>query len=192
MKTSEKWQNHGVDEKNKRGPWTQTYLGGRFHPNAPLPGDVYIRDVAAALSKLCRFNGHVSHFYSVAQHSVLMVRMVEPEYQLEALLHDAAEAYIGDMVRPLKVGDEYFKEVDDRVDAACREAFGLPPEMSAQVHDADMRICSAEKRDLMPRSEVWPNMPPSDGIPTITPWGWKYAERKFLDTYRRLRGLDSL
>lgn len=189
MKTADKWQNYGVDHKHNRGPWSQTWSGGRFFPQDPSVSEVNIRDIAAALSKQCRFNGHTSHFYSVAQHSVLMTRMVSKEHKLEALLHDAAEAYVGDLVRPVKIACPDFKAIDNKVDFIVRLHFGLPDDMSEEVHDADMKICSAEKRDLMPRSEVWPDMPPCDDIPTIVPWSWKYAERMFLNEYRRLTGV---
>lgn len=186
MTVADQWVNYGIERDHERGPWSQTYTGGRFYATDPRPEEVLLRDIASALSKQCRFNGHVSHFYSVAQHSVLVARMVPDRFKLEALLHDGAEAYIGDLVRPVKVACPDFRTIDHNVDAVVREAFGLPAEMSAEVHEADMRICTAEKRDLMPRSEDWPNMPNADDIPTIVPWGWRYAERKFIAEFRRL------
>lgn len=84
-----------------------TVSGIRVDLNEPTPDMIDIRDIANSLSKICRFNGHVSHFYSVAQHSVLVCYLfAESEggmFSLEALMHDAAEAYLGDVIKPLKV-----------------------------------------------------------------------------------------
>src|SRR4051812_20612492 len=85
-----------------RGDWMQTYTGRAFWPLDAQPEDVDPLDIAAALSMLCRYGGHVSRFYSVAEHCLLMSEAVAPEHALWALLHDATEAYMGDMVRPLK------------------------------------------------------------------------------------------
>lgn len=79
-----------------------TYTGKVFDYNNPTTSPVCLEDIAHALGMLCRFNGHIRRFYSVAQHSVLVSRLVEPRHTLQALFHDAAEAYVGDMVAPLK------------------------------------------------------------------------------------------
>src|SRR3954454_351254 len=85
-----------------RGDWMQTYSGRRFYPMNPRPSEIDPVDIAHALSLLCRYGGHVDRFYSVAEHCVLMSQAVAPENALAALLHDATEAYVCDVPRPLK------------------------------------------------------------------------------------------
>lgn len=115
----------------------------------PQPSDFHIRDIAHALSNLCRFNGQCKRFYSVAEHSLLCSYLVPQEYALEALLHDATEAYCGDMVFPLKAMLPAFVEVEQRIDAAIRTRFGLPAVMTPEVHLADRRMVHLEFLELM-------------------------------------------
>ena len=82
--------------------WIITASGKRFYLRRPTPADIDAGDVAHALAHICRFNGHTREFYSVAQHSILVSRLLPDELKLAGLLHDAAEAYCGDMVKPLK------------------------------------------------------------------------------------------
>ncbi len=88
----------------RKGDYIATYTGKQFYPLDPRPEDVCLEDIAHSLSNLCRFTGHTDtdRFYSVAQHSVICSTIVAPEAALLALLHDAAEAYLGDISRPLK------------------------------------------------------------------------------------------
>src|SRR5689334_10911717 len=83
-----------------RGYNMTTFSGEPFWPLDPQPEDIRIVDIAHALSLQCRFNGHTKFHYSVAQHSLIMSFNVPLQFALEALLHDAAEAYIGDLIRP--------------------------------------------------------------------------------------------
>ena len=82
--------------------YIRTFTGIKFAPLSPRLEDIDIRDIAHALSNLCRFTGHTPVFYSVAEHSVLVSKLVEPEYALGALLHDASEAYLNDIAGPIK------------------------------------------------------------------------------------------
>ena len=79
-----------------------TFLGNRFYPQNPCVEDIDIEDIAHGLAYTCRFNGQSTAFYSVAQHSLMVADLVADELKLEALMHDAAEAYLGDVVKPLK------------------------------------------------------------------------------------------
>ena len=116
----------------------------------PSPDDVHIVDIATALSRECRYAGHASHFYSVAQHSVLCSRIVPPELAIEALLHDAAEAYIKDIPTPLKRQLPDYKEIEARFDWVIRVHFGLPEIPSPAVKEADNILLVTEVRDLFP------------------------------------------
>lgn len=113
----------------------------------PKPEAICISDIAAALSKICRFGGHSSHFYSVAQHSVLVAALAPEWARKEALLHDAAEAYLGDVIKPLKVilGDVY-AAMEERFEAAIAEKFGLKtdPEIKDLVKHFDLMALELE------------------------------------------------
>ena len=137
----------------------RTYTGRDFVLDAPSRRDVSILDIAWALSRICRFGGHVlAPHYSVAEHSVRVSRVVRdgggtPAEVLHALLHDAAEAYIGDVVWPLKHLPEMagYRALEARVEAEVFASFGLPPELPAVVKRADLILLATEKRDLVRR-----------------------------------------
>jgi hypothetical protein len=139
-----------------RGSWMQTYTGRQFFPLDPRPEDIDPLDIAHALSLICRYGGHTKRFYSVAEHCVLMADAVEPEFALWALLHDATEAYVGDMVRPLKHHMPEYRAVEDRLMAVIAERFGLSGTMPAAVKEADNRILLDERAVLLSEPpEVW-------------------------------------
>jgi len=103
--------------------WFLTASGKRFWPLDPRPEDICIEDIAHALSHICRFGGHVREPYSVAQHSVIVSMIVKPENALYGLLHDAAEAYAGDMVRPLKRGMPAYRSIESAVSGPMPETW---------------------------------------------------------------------
>ena len=91
-----------VDSSITRTLYVSTYTGKQFFPLDPQQDQVDIEDIAHGLAYQCRFNGQTRYFYSVAQHSLIVAGLVPKRLYLAALLHDAAEAYMGDMVKPLK------------------------------------------------------------------------------------------
>lgn len=139
----------------RTGDWMQTNSGGRFYPLDPRPEDMHPEDIAHALSLLCRYGGHVDRFYSVAEHCVLMSRAVPPEHALAALLHDATEAYVVDVPRPLKRYLPEYRAIEDRVWRAIAARFGIPEAMPETVKDADTRILLTERAALMRHAERW-------------------------------------
>lgn len=168
-----------------RGDWMQTFTGRQFYPMDPRPDEVDIYDIAHSLAMQCRYNGHVKRFYSVAEHCVLMSRVIEPEYALWALLHDATEAYVGDMVRPLKLNMPEYRAAEDRVEAAIAAKFNLGP-MPKRVKEIDTAILLNERDALL-------SDPPRPWSITAEPidvkiraWSPAQAETEYLTRFREL------
>ena len=133
--------------------WMQVFGGKKFFFLAPSAFDIRITDIAHSLAMRCRFNGHVKHFYSVAEHSVHVSHQVPAQYAMAALLHDAAEAYIGDMVSPLKNEMPQFRTIEHRIDAAVRRRFNVAiydEKQDAAIKRADLALCLHEGRTLLP------------------------------------------
>ena len=126
-----------------------TYTGKKFELLNPAPEMVDIVDIAHSLSRLCRFNGHCKNFASVAQHCVTLSYLVPPEMALEGLLHDATEAYAGDLVSPLKGVLPAYKIIEDRIWLAIAEKFDLKKELPLEVKIIDKEILIAEARELL-------------------------------------------
>lgn len=170
----------------RRGDWMQTYTGLRFWPLNPRPEDVDIRDIAHALSMQCRYGGHSLRFYSVAEHCVHIARFVSPANALWGLLHDAAEAYLADVPRPLKRHLPGYKEAEAKVMAAICQHFDLPPEMPAEVHAADNRILSDEVHQNMSPMPWHSKHNEPIGV-VIECWPPEVAEANFLEAFRDLQ-----
>jgi 5'-deoxynucleotidase YfbR-like HD superfamily hydrolase len=169
-------------------PWIQTYTGIAFDLMEPVTNQVDIRDIAHALSQIGRFGGHTQEFYSVAQHSILVSENVPPGDALQALLHDAAEAYIGDMVRPLKRSGamQPFIECEDRLMVAIAQRFGIDSDISPAVKLADNRALFTEQRDLMGREpKPWQD-PHPPFAQTIVPICSRTAKTLFLHRFHEL------
>jgi len=171
------------------GDWMQTFTGVQFWPLDPKVDEIRLEDIAHSLSLQCRFAGHCTEFYSVAQHSVLVSQNVPPADALWGLLHDAAEAYLVDLPRPVKrystMGTLY-RQIEERVMLVICAKFGLGEMMPDSVHTADDVILMTEKRDLMPNCPAkWrETAAPLDAC--IIPWPPRVAEYKFLYYAERL------
>jgi hypothetical protein len=141
----------------KTGTYMLTYTGKEFYPLHPDPEYINIKDIAHALSNVCRFTGHVSQFYSVAQHCVLVSQICEPENALCGLLHDASEAYLSDVARPVKYTElmEGYREIEAVLEQAICEKFGTPYPMPKDVKYADDMCLLAEGYQLFKPSPAW-------------------------------------
>lgn len=167
-----------------------TATGRYFSFVDPEASEFDIRDIAHALSNTCRFAGHVRSFYSVAQHSDMVSRLVPPEMALAGLLHDAAEAFIGDVTRPLKQLLPEYKTIERRVERAVFRRFGLPETLPPEVKRADMVMLATERRDLMPDNDVfWPILEGVEPLwATLHPQAPAIACANFLHRYEQLTG----
>lgn len=138
-----------MNRESLHGGWIQTFTGRRFFPLAPKPEDLDIIDIAHALAYQCRFAGHVTEFYSVAQHSVRVSFIVPPEVALCGLMHDASEAYLVDLPRPIKVLMPQYKEAEERLMTVIAERFGFAWPMPQAVLLADDVLLMDEATNLI-------------------------------------------
>ena len=185
----------------ERGGWITTFTGGRFLPLHPIACDVDIRDIAHALAMKCRYSGHCRSFYSVAEHSVRVRSRLEVggwdrRVQLAGLLHDAAEAYLVDMPRPVKYAPEMngYRKLEDAVQATIYTRFGLPTLEYPCVKEADEAVLELEMRHLMPpqagkffyaaRGLAWDGPNADCDFITLLP---DAAEKLFLLTFNSIR-----
>ena len=125
-----------------------TYTGKSLDYLNPSEDQIDILDIAYGLSREARFNGQTDKFYSVAQHSYICSMLVPREYAKEALLHDATEAYMKDIPRPLKNLLPDYKHLEYNLETVIRRKFGLPEIKSEAVKRADLILLLTEYRDL--------------------------------------------
>ncbi|QCO18881.1 phosphohydrolase (plasmid) [Azospirillum brasilense] len=170
----------------RRGDWMQTATGRQFWPLDPRPSEVYIEDIAHSLAHQCRYAGHCLSFYSAAQHSVIVSDALPPEFALWGLLHDASEAYLVDVPRPVKPFLPGYKDAEAAVMRAVCVRFGLTLEMPKTVKVADERALADEKHQLMAPSVVpWALRYPPLGV-RIDPLPPEAAKALFLARFREL------
>jgi hypothetical protein len=172
------------------GDWIQTFTGKKFWVLDAREEDVDIRDIAHALANTSRFGGHTERPYSVAQHSVWVSRHC-PKYPLIGLLHDAAEAYLGDMVKPLKGDMLEYQRAEANLWAVIADKFRLPNELPEEVKVADRLALVTERRDLMKvTGHKWhPTLEALEPDPEPIRSGWwahRQAEKNFLAEFARL------
>ena len=174
----------------RNGNWMQTFTGRAYWPIDPRADEVDIRDIAHALSMLCRYTGHCKDFYSVAEHSIIVSTMVEPEHAMQALLHDAAEAYCNDIARPLKRSLVEYPGIERTNWLVIAERFGVPHVEHHTVKQADDDILLSEAHVLLgPHPRPWrvPGAVKRDNIliECLLP---RDAERQFLKRFIQLGG----
>ncbi len=167
-------------------PTILTLNGAFFDYRAPEQHQFAIDEIAHALANLCRFTGHTRSFYSVAQHSVLVCDLAPPEHRLEALLHDAHEAYVGDVNSPLKSLLPMYREVEARCEAALRRQFRLPERKATAVKLADHTAYQIERFVLMPWGDDAPGEDPPHPYP-LHPLQPRDARELFLSRWQQLR-----
>ncbi|MEE9395156.1 MAG: hypothetical protein V3W41_21915 [Planctomycetota bacterium] len=202
---------HGADARARleadadmRGPFKFTFLGERFYPLSPHPDDIKLEDIAHGLALTCRFGGSCKVFYSVAQHSVHVSEQMESHYLphwmpdmvamselqivqcMHGLMHDASEAYLGDVIAPIKAlpGMADYRVTEAVVQMCVTSCFGLPDVPSQLLHLVDARMLLTEARDLLNGEFPPANVEPYDF--EVSPMGPMVAEARFLDRFHEL------
>ncbi|MEC5321555.1 HD family hydrolase [Brenneria populi subsp. brevivirga] len=168
--------------------WILTYTGKHFNYADPNLDSITLIDIAHHLSQINRFGGATHWPYSVAQHSIGASYLVPAEFALEALMHDAHEAYVTDMMSPLKALLPDYKAYEKRIEEMVRLKFDLPLEISPEVKSADLVMLATEKVALLPADTCkWPcleGIAPSDRV--IIPMNSAEAERQFIERFHEL------
>jgi len=177
----------------KPKPFIETYTGKKFYFTDPEPDMIDIRDIAHSLSLQCRFMGHVETFYSVAEHSVAVSCIVDKENALVALLHDAAEAYLSDIPRPIKKLLPQYMELEEQVSQAIYSKFFLnvSHESWKDVKDADNTQLKTEAKYLLSsQGKDWIGDYPTKGRKGKVPncLAPIHAEALFLRSFEEITG----
>jgi 5'-deoxynucleotidase YfbR-like HD superfamily hydrolase len=188
--------------------WQRMLSGRRLDLLDPSPLDIEIADIAHGLARVARWNGQTrgAHIFSVAQHTLLVEAVmrqqapgVDIRFRLAALLHDAPEYVIGDMISPFKavLGGDY-KTVEKRLLSAIHIRFGLPPllapEIERQIKEADKGAAYLEATELAAFAEAEakrlfgrdPGLPAATRQDYLTPWSAAKAEKRFLARFNAL------
>lgn len=166
-----------------------TRHGHSFDFSQPDPDAVCIEDIAHALSRLCRYTGHTPEHYCVAQHCVLASMLIPQcdDLPLIALLHDASEAYLGDVSAPLKTLLPDYRRIEENIQALILERFGLRSSIPEEVHEVDRQLLAYEMRDIFD--------PPRLSVPVllhiapmkIKPWSAETAKEAFLSRFWQIQ-----
>jgi len=175
-----------------RGDWMQTSQGRQFWPLDPRVEDIHIEDIAAALARMCRYGGQLRddvEFYSVAEHSVHIAAAAPPGLKLAALLHDATEAYLQDIIRPVKPFLRDYAPIEERLAVAIGHRFGLTLHpLPTEIKRLDNAILADERDQVMAKPPTdWRLIEPPLGV-QIHGWLPNKARFEFLAAFRRYGG----
>jgi len=173
----------------RKGDWIQTYMGIHMYPFDPIADEICIEDIAHSLSLICRYGGHCEQFYSVAEHSVLCSQYCNEKLRFPALMHDASEAYIADICRPVKRSMPQYQEIERMLMTAIGEKFHIAYEDFDAVKEIDDIILATEAVQVF-RGGIcsWTWNPEKTALPIklmfLSP---KDAEKIFLDRFKQLQ-----
>ena len=169
--------------------WIQTASGRKVDLLRPDPDDLVIEDIAHALSNICRYTGHTGHFYSVAQHCVLASYQVsDAKYALVALMHDAPEAYIGDVSSPMKqVLGKVYRDMDERFSRILAQKFRYQYPYPLEVRKVDQDLLETEFAEVMGGKTFSHSYGERLDL-VVLPWEPHVAEQQFLKRYDELAG----
>jgi hypothetical protein len=178
------------EQSTRKGDWMQLVSGRAFWPLDPLPEEIHIEDIAHALAMNCRYGGHSVRFYSVAEHCVHMASKAPPGLELATLLHDASEAYLADVIRPVKAHLANYKEIEANLERCIAQRFGIAWPMPAAVKALDEAIIADERAQAMvPSAFPWSQWKPVPALGvTLQCWTPRRARAEFLLAFRRYGG----
>lgn len=167
------------------------FSGGTIAPLDPDPNDILITDIAHALANQCRFTGHTKTFYSIAEHSILCASVAPKDLRLTTLLHDASEAYLCDIARPVKHSSpfkEFYCEAERRLEQAIAQRYGLIWPWPEEVKVIDDAMLGKEIKMLMPidLANRWPDPPAFIPAPRCLTPGT--AEMLFIERFAEYGG----
>jgi hypothetical protein len=173
-------------------PWINTRSGRKVNPLRLSADDIRIEDIAHSLSLVNRFAGHTREPISVAQHSVYVSRLCDISVAMQGLLHDAAEAYLGDVTKWLKHTPEFafYREAEERVQRAIYDRFGCPTQMDTTVRAADDLMVRVEGEfawgESWNHSPRYPRVTPLEHarVGDWEPWHWRRARWEFLERFK--------
>ena len=181
--------------KDTEGYYIRTVSARKLYWDHVEDHDYSIADIAHATAARVRWTGHVKrvkgHFWSIGQHSCLVhdivaaMKTATVSKRKQALIHDAAEAYMPDFPSPLKWwmrscgNDELFK-LENRVDAAICKHFDIQYPWAPEIKEADLVALATENRDFMPDASVERNFMPAPMRKKLVPWGTERTMREFL------------
>ena len=171
--------------------WIQTFTGKRINVFDPWYGDIKIADIAHALSNICRFTGHCQQFYSVAEHSYYVSQYVPRSMAMKGLLHDASEAYLCDVPRPIKPHLTNYAGIEHMLTTEIFKRFGLNPGIPDEIKDYDGKLCVTEGYYMMNGIDGWELAKKFKPILNFDFQYWtpERAESMFLNRFIRLSNL---
>jgi hypothetical protein len=169
--------------------YIETISGVAFHFADPQQDEIRVADIAWSLSNQCRYTGHVRQFYSVAEHCCLLYDFAQSQgitdkkFLRTLLMHDASEAYLTDIARPIKAHIPDYKRLEVKIETAIAERCNLTYPYPADVKELDTRILMDERAQVMGESEnVWGVVAEPLGV-TLNFWTPKQANRAYVDRY---------
>lgn len=168
-------------------PYIETYGGTHFYFLEPTADMVDIEDIAHALSMQCRYTGHIKHFYSVAEHSVLVSQLSRNPF--EGLMHDSSEAYLTDIASPVKPHLGNYKELENGIMGVIGRKYGFNWPVDKDTKDADAAQLKTEARHLLRSGgRDWISAFPTRRVRGIVPHCWSpdQAKMKFLERFYEL------
>lgn len=185
-----------IDESTANGGssgWILTYCGVKFYPLDPRAEDVRVEDIAHALSNICRFTGHTTQFYSVAEHCVRASRLVGGDRwaKLYTILHDASEAYLCDVARPIKPHLAGYRELEEKLQHVIHQALmpvGAPPARDYHhlvKHVDTVMLCTEGQQLTTTKCKGWDFHTEEWALTDykIAPWSPTQAKGWFLREY---------